>query len=570
MSPFDPRLARYARASRSFLVLTVGLGVMTAALLAGQAAAVAHGISPLVQGTVRPGRVVFCLSALAVLFCLRAAVAGAQERYGRRSGRRVVAELREQILRRTLVLGPRWLDGGHGVDTVALVTRELDALGPYFEGYLPQLILSVTVTPALLVLVLYLDPVCGALIALTLPLIPLFMVLIGRFTRRETVARLETLKRLSAQLLDLLAGLPTLRLLGRAGAPLGQVRALGEAHRHATMQTLSRAFLSSLALELLTTLSVAAVAVSIGLRLVHGTLDLTTGLFVLLLAPEVFLPLRQVGAQFHASADGAAAAERSFKVLETPLPAQGADRVSDLEGMRIELCDVDVQSAASSRCAPRSLALTLDLSVPSVVALVGGSGAGKSTALAVLLGWVAPTSGRVRVRHGGSDADVDLGTLERSSLWSRIAWLPQRPSLVPGTVLENILRGRSISPEKLAGAARDAGFDAVVRALPQGWDTRVGQGGNGLSLGQRQRLALTRVLVGDERLVLLDEPTAHLDAEGEASVLAAIRALPSSGRSVVMVTHRASARAIADRVVEVFSTPLQGSRLTGLAVPVSA
>jgi ATP-binding cassette subfamily C protein CydD len=362
------------------------------------------------------------------------------------------------------------------------------------------------------------------------------------------------MQRLGSQVLDLLAGLATLRALGRERGPAARVRELGDAHRAATMGTLRIAFLSGMVLELLTTLSVALVAVGIGLRLVAGDLDLVTGLAVLVLTPEVYLPLRQVGAQFHASADGVAAAEQVFTVLDTPAPAAGAVTAPDLRTATVRLRGVSVRAPGREVDAPAGL--DLDLPPGRVVALTGPSGAGKTTTIAVVLGLLRPDAGSVTIddplRGTVELADVDLDTL-----WRQVVWLPQRPVLEPGTLAE-VVTGAA---DGTGDAARDAaaaltGLDRVVAGLPGGWDTPLGRSGIGLSVGQRQRIALTRALLSPAPLVVLDEPTAHLDAAGERVVLETVRALRDAGRTVLLAAHRASLIALADDIVEVRPQPL--------------
>lgn len=543
MKPLDPRLLQRATSARRYVLLTAGLGGLTAAAVIAQALLLARVLAPVVLRTADWPDVAPLMGWLALVVAVRAALTWAQERFAHRSATRATAELREQVLARAVVLGPRWIVGHPGVTTLA--TRGLDALEPYFVRYLPQLLLAATVTPAALAVVLAHDLIAAATIALTLPLIPVFMVLIGRMTQGYADRRLAAMTRLGTQVLDLLAGLPTLRALGRERGPERQVAELGDAHRKATMGTLRVAFLSGMTLELLTTLSVALVAVGVGFRLVFGDLDLVTGLAVLVLAPEVYLPLRQVGAHFHASADGVAAAEQAFAVLEEPVAEPGTEPAPDLARTTVRLCGVTVAAPDRAHLAPSDL--DLDLAPGEVVALAGANGAGKSTAVAVLLGLLTPDGGQVLL--DGPDGSVPLAQVDPAGWWSQIAWVPQRPVIEPGTVREAVERGARVDDRRLAAAAELTGLDRVVADLADGWDTRLGQGGTGLSLGQRQRLALTRALLAPAPLVVLDEPTAHLDAGGERVVLEAVRRLRDQGRTVLLVAHRTSLLEVADRTV---------------------
>ncbi len=534
------------------MLVTTALGIATACLVVWQAVLVADALAPVVGRTADWSDVAATVGWLAVAFAARTVATAAQERFAHRAATRAVAELRAQVLEHAARLGPRWLST-HGGDVGTLATRGLDALEPYFVRYLPQLLLAVTVTPLTLAVVLRLDLIAAVTIIVTLPLVPLFMVLIGKVTAGYADRRLATMTRLGTQVLDLIAGIPTLQALGRQRGPEARVRELGEAHRRATMGTLRVAFLSGMVLELLTTLSVALVAVGIGLRLVDGGMDLRTGLAVLVLAPEVYLPLRQVGAQFHASADGVAAADRAFEVLSTPLPPSGTVPAPDLASTTVRLSGVGVAAPDRARLAPAGLDLTLRPG--RVVALTGPNGAGKSTAVAVLLGILSPDRGAVLLEPDDGPA-VPLADVDPAQWWAQISWVPQRPVVEPGTLRAEVLQGSDVSDEALAQAAALTGLDDVVRDLPDGWETRIGQGGAGLSLGQRQRLALTRALVQPRPLVVLDEPTAHLDAQAEGHVLAAVEHLRATGRSVVLVTHRAALRDAADDVVVVVAEPL--------------
>ena len=548
MRPLDPRLLRYARSVRPHIALAVALGTLTALLVIAQALLVSAAVSPVIAGRSGPSGAVWPLVGVAAVAAARAGVVWLREATGHRAAARAIRQLRARVLDAALELGPRWR-ATRSSQTTTLLTRGLDDLVPYFVKFLPQLFLVVTVTPAALATMLVLDAWSALIAVVVVPLIPVFMVLIGRFTQSASRDKLESMKRLGAQLLDLMAGLPTLRGLGRQDSPREHLRRLGASNTEATMGTLRVAFLSGAVLEFLTTLSVALVAVEVGMRLVYGGIDLFRGLAVIMLAPEVFEPLRQVGAQFHASANGVAAAEAAFAVIEAQPPRPRGTRAAPPAGahpIRFEGVSVEARGV----WAPASLTATIEPGA--VTALVGPSGAGKSTAVACLLAELAPARGRIVVDAPGGP--VDLADADPASWWDSIAWVPQSPALVPGTLLENA--GGAVPSARLERAAAATGFAPVVEAAPRGWDTPIGDGGAGLSVGQRQRLALTRALAGDARLVVLDEPTAHLDAVSEEVVVRAITALRDEGRTVVVIAHRAAVTAVADRVIEVGSQPI--------------
>lgn len=566
MKPLDPRLLRQARAARGYVVLTAVLGFVTAALVVAQALLLGAILAPAILGTADLPDVAGRVGLLAAVVAARAGTAWTQERFALRAATRTVSELREQVVAHAAALGPRWLASGRGPAVATLATRGLDALEPYLVRYLPQLLLAATVTPAALAVVLGLDWVSALVIAVTIPLVPLFMVLVGQLTAGTSERRLVVMQRLGAQVLDLLAGLPTLLAFGRARGPERRVRALGDANRRATMGTLRVAFLSGMVLELLTTLSVAVVAVGVGLRLVHGGMELEPAIAVLVLAPEVYLPLRQVGLHFHASTDGIAAAQQAFAILDEPAPEPGRRPAPRLAGSTLTLHGVGVRAGDRDVLAPAGLDLLLPVAASPghgrVVALVGASGAGKTTAVQVLLGLVRPDAGSVTWTTADGDS-VPLAEIDLPTYWPQVAWLPQRPALAPGTLRDAVTDGLDVDDASLARAARTAGLDDVVAGLPDGWDTPVGRGGTGLSVGQRQRAALTAALLGDPArtpLVVLDEPTAHLDARGEQVVLDAVRAWRDQGRTVLVVAHRASLVRAADEVVEVTAAPVTTAR----------
>ncbi|MFJ9815996.1 thiol reductant ABC exporter subunit CydD [Streptomyces sp. NPDC101151] len=538
MKPIDPRLLRYARATRFFLMAVVGLGAVGAGLVIAQAMLIAE----VVVGAFQHGQSVTELRTPLLLLVAvavgRSVVAWLTELAAHRASAAVKSELRGRLLERAAQLGPGWLSGQRTGSLVTLATRGVDALDDYFSRYLPQLGLAVVVPAAVLARIVTEDWVSAAIIVGTLPLIPLFMMLIGWATQSRMDRQWQLLSRLSGHFLDVVAGLPTLKVFGRAKAQAESIRRITGEYRQATMRTLRIAFLSSFALELLATLSVALVAVTIGMRLVHGDMDLYIGLVILVLAPEAYLPLRQVGAQYHAAAEGLAAAEEIFAVLETPVPASGTTGVP--EGS-VAFEGVAVRYPGRSAAAVTGVSFTVEPG--ETVALVGPSGAGKSTLLTLLLGFVPPAEGRVRV--GGADlADVDL------EAWrSRIAWVPQRPHLYAGTIAENVRLARPDADDTaVRRALRDAGALEFVDALPEGIGTVLGEDGAGLSAGQRQRLALARAFLADRPVLLLDEPTAALDGATEAEVVAAVRRL-AVGRTVLLVVHRPALLEVADRVV---------------------
>ena len=439
--------------------------------------------------------------------------------------------MRNALVERIALLGPAGLDRDRTGGLATLATKGVDALDSYFARYLPQLFLAVIVPLTVVVVVAGNDWISAIIIALTVPLVPVFMILVGASTRQRTELQFRTLQRLAGHFLDVVAGLPTLKVFGRSKAQVAAIRESTDRYRETTMATLRVAFVSSLILELLATLSVALVAVAIGLRLLGGHLEFQTALFVLVLAPEAYLPLRLLGTNFHASAEGIKASEQVFEVLERPLPARGSRL--DLPGKPLSALSVEALAVTyPGRRVPALQEVSFTVEPGEVLALAGPSGCGKSTLLGVLLGLVRPTAGSVRI--GG----VSLDEFEPDAWRSLLAWVPQRPHLFATSIAANVRIGRpDATDEQVRQALRDAGVEDVVDRLPEGLATRLGEGGAGLSAGERQRLALARAFVRDAPLVLLDEPTANLDAQTEEAVLQSVRLL-MKGRTVVMVAHR--------------------------------
>ncbi len=490
---------------------------------------------------------------LLVVFLLRALVAWSQELAANHCSAKVKSMLRAALLQRAVVLGPDGTVTGRSGDIATLAVRGVDALDGYYARYLPQVVLAVVVPIAVLVAVFSADWVSGAIMLVTLPLVPVFMALVGMETQARTDRQLRALQLLSGHFLDVVSGLTTLKIFGRSKAQLRTVREVADSYRLRMMKALRVTFLSSLVLELLASVSVALVAVAIGLRLLAGHLSLQTSLFVLVLAPEAYLPLRQLGAEFHASAEGLSAAQQVFEVLDRPAPDRG--RRTEVPDPAAAALVVDgVRFTYPGRDQPAVDGATFVAHPGELVAITGPSGCGKSTLLAMLLGFLKPDDGSVLV--GG----VDLTTLDPDAWRKRVAWVPQRPHLFAGTIADNVLLGRpgstpdavgpdEVHPDEVHRALEAAGLSDLVAALPEGLGTVLGERGTGLSAGERQRVALARAFLRDAPLLLLDEPTANLDGRTEAEVLEAVGRL-AGGRTVVMVAHRPALLALADRVVD--------------------
>jgi thiol reductant ABC exporter CydD subunit len=561
VKPLDPRLLRHAGQARAYIAAVAMLGMLTAALVIVQAQLLAGAIA----GAFERGDTLAVLRgtviALAAVVAGRVLVAWATETVSYRASAATKAELRRKLLARATELGPRWLAGRRSAELTALATEGVEALDGYFARYLPQLVLAAVVPAAVAIRVGMADPLAGLTLAATLPLIPLFGALVGRTTAEHARQRWRALATLSHHFLDVVSGLPTLKVFGRAKAQREAIGAVTGEYRRATMGTLRVAFLSSLVLELVATVSVAMVAVGVGLSLVYGHLGLRTGLLALILAPEAYLPLRQAAAQFHASADGLAAAGDALDVIETsqggyggagspPVSRAGlggivppeATELTEPRVIRIE--QVSVGHPGRPHPAPDRLSAVI--TAGEITVLAGPSGSGKSTLIDVLLGFAQPSGGRVTITGGAGAADIDLACLDRDAWRALVAWVPQDPYLFPGTVASNIRLGRPDAPDDAVDAvARAAALDDVRLDRP------VTERGGALSSGQRRRVALARALLPGRPVLLLDEPTAGLDAATEARVLDTLRGQAADGRIVLIAAHHPRVIAAADRVISV-------------------
>jgi thiol reductant ABC exporter CydD subunit len=546
--------------ARRSLAVCVAAGLAAALLLLAQMTLLAAVIAGGAEGRLRQIPAAVAVGLVAIL-AARAGLAHAVELSGRRTATRVMSALRAELVGRRLRPGagePR----GDSAELAAGAVQGVDGLETYFARYLPQVVLAVVVPVAVLCWSAAVDLTSALVMAVTLPVIPVFMALIGRSAGARARANFDALVGLSAWFLDVVRGLPTLRAFNRGSAQVAGIREATDRYRRTTMGTLRLSFLSGVVLDLAATLSTALVAVTLGVRLVAGSLGLRPALTVLLLVPELFAPVRAVATLFHASADGLAATERILEALGPsvdnrahPHPREeGFPPARLAEVGRVGLREVTVRYPG--RPLPALDRVDLDLQPGELVAVVGPSGAGKTTLGRALLGLTRPDEGFVVV--GGrplTDADLDW--------WrDRVAWASQHPALLPGTVAANLALGRpGADLAAIEEAARLAGADRFVRRLPGGYHTLVGAGGHGLSAGQRQRLGLARALLRDAPLLVLDEPTVHLDPAAAARVAATVEGLRGT-RTILLITHDPDLAATADRVLR-----MEAGRIQATPVP---
>jgi ATP-binding cassette subfamily C protein CydD len=543
MRPLDPRLLRYASAARWFLLVGAALGLAQTLVVVAFAWLLSRAISLAALGR-GPAELAPTIGALARMTAARAALVWLLEVAASRGAASVKSQLRARVLQRLAERGPDWLAGRQSAGVATLVGQGLDALDNYFARYLPQLLLAGIATPIIVLVMLWQDLPSGITVIVVLPFIPLFMVLIGQATQAVQRAQWDALQRLGVGFLDLVGGLATLKIFGREGRQADRVRAITEDYRGRTMKVLRVSFLSGFVLELGASLSVALVAVSVGLRLVDGSLQLGVGLFVLLLAPEAFLPVRQVGAQFHAAADGLAVAEDVFAILDAE-PAEPAEPGSPLpspQGVAVAALRFDRVSVHRSAVGPAPELSTVFL--PGRLTVIrGASGAGKSSLIAALAGFVP------------FDGAISLGRMAVTTGTARpwLAWAGQRPGLLAGTIADNIALGESAAdPALVRRSLRDAGAGDLDP------ETRLGVNGDGLSGGQAQRVAAARAIYRTRlhgcSVLVLDEPSSALDPEAELHLVSGLRGLAAEGHIVIVVSHRPVLRGAADQVVDLGET----------------
>lgn len=554
--PIDPRLLRYSTASRGFLATTAAIVLAQTGTTIGFAYALTRALVGAIEGE-RVETLLPWVGLGAVLVVLRALLIAAGERTSARGAARASLQLRDGLVRAVEKLGPGWLTGRNSAALAVTAGHGLEALDAYFGRYLPQLVATAVTMPILVLAILVSDPLSGLTVIITMPLIPIFMVLIGMATRAVQNTQYGTLRRLATRFADTVAGLSTLKIYGRQHRAADSMETVTRDYKRETMAVLRVSFLSGFALEFLASISVAIIAVTIGFRLLGGEMPLLVGLFVLLLAPEAYLPLRQVGVQFHAAAEGVAATDEIFDTLDAA--SASAARAGGSPGVeraqRDETPGVGERAQLTDRDAPllstRGLTVTrgdrligpvdLDVRAGEIVLLVGPSGAGKSSVLAALLGF-APADGEIRV---AGEVAADARRI--------LSWVGQRAGLMAGTVGQNVALGDA-APDaaRIDACLRDARVDVPA-------ELTLGATGSGLSGGQAQRVAIARGLYrlrsGRAHVLVLDEPSSALDAQTEGEIWRMLRAEADGGAGVLLVSHRTSARAIADRILTLAPPP---------------
>jgi ATP-binding cassette subfamily C protein CydD len=542
---FDRRLLRRAQTAKGPLALAIALGAGGGAIVVVQAYLLSLVVSQVFLDGRELGDVLYLLVGFLALSIARAGMVWGAELAADRVASRVKHDLRARLMAHLMALGPAYTRGERSGELANTAVEGIEALDAYFRQYLPQLALAALVPLTVLIFVFPLDWVSGLVMLLTAPLIPVFMILIGSLAESLTRLQWTSLSRMSAHFLDVLQGLATLKLFGRSREQFRVIAQISDQFRGATMGVLRVTFLSALVLELVATISTAVVAVQIGLRLLYGQLAFQQGFFVLLLAPEFYLPLRLLGTRFHAGMQGIAAAQRIFEVLETPAAAHSA-RSSGRPATSPKRLDIrfnGVHYAYEEGKRPALNGLSFELPQGRSLALVGPSGAGKSTVAYLMLRFIEPDQGAITV--GGQPLDA----LSPAAWREQVAWVPQNPYLFHGTVAENICLARpDASLDQVESAASQASASGFIEALPKGYGTVIGERGARLSGGEAQRIALARAFLKDAPLLILDEATANLDPEIEAVVQEAMaRLLP--GRTALIIAHRLSTVYRADRIV---------------------
>ncbi len=546
---FSRRLLALARSSGFALTLTILLGWGGGLLIIVQAWFLASIINNVFLNGMPRSALTWPLTFLLLTVAARALSIWGADVSANLVAQRVKADLRRRLLTHLSALGPAFTEGERTGELATAAVEGVEALDAYFSQYLPQVVLAASIPLSILLLIFPMDLLTGVVFVLTAPLVPFFMILIGKSGEALTGRQFASLSRLSAHFYDVLQGLTTLKALGQAKSQAKVIADVSERYREVTMQVLRITFLSALALELLTTLSTAIVAVEIGFRLLYGKLEFLPALFILVVAPDFYMPLRQLGLKYHAGMSGASAAARIFTILDTPLPAakelQKAGQPTRIAASQahfsIRFENVSYQYAGRETPALQEVSFTIPEG--QITALVGASGAGKSTIASLLLRFVEPGSGQI-LRDNQPLSDIPADDWRK-----QVAWVPQTPYLFQDSLAANLRLARpQASESELMQACEQAGLLEFISCLPQGFETQIGERGARLSGGQAQRLALARAFLKDAPFLLLDEPTSSLDPGLETELRQSVQRL-ISGRSALVIAHRLSTVFEANQII---------------------
>jgi ATP-binding cassette subfamily C protein CydD len=539
----DRKLFAYCSAARSGLIFAVGLGVLGLGATIAQMVFLSRIVGQVLLAHARLEQLLPPLLLLLAVVALRAGFVGSRELAARRSAIKVKSELRRRLFTHLLRLGPSFCRSERTGELVATLNEGIERLDPYVSRYLPQIALSVIVPLLIIIFIWPIDWPSAVLLLITGPVIPLMMVLVGSYSEKHIQRQWVALSRLSAHFLDTIQGLATLKLFGRSGAEQARITRVSEEFRERTMKVLRYAFLSGGVLEFMIAIAIGLVAVVLGVRLLNRGIPFEEAFLVLLLAPEFYRPLRELGTHHHAGMEGRAAGRRMIEILETPAPPQAQeDQQAQPAGpLTIEYRDVSFTYPASEQPALKKVNLTLP--AHACTALIGRSGAGKSTLVNLLMRFIEAGSGTITVNG------MPLSALPLDDWRAYVALVPQRPYLFSGSVRANIQMARpEASIEDVERAAELAGAADFIKALPGGYETEVGEQGARLSAGQAQRIAIARAFLKDAPLLILDEPTSSLDAESEALIAQALKLLMRD-RTVLVIAHRSTTLSSADQMV---------------------
>lgn len=536
------RLLALARESRTALLLTIGSGFLVGLLTIAQAYALSHTIN----GVFLEGQTLFQVSPwlrlMLIVIAGRALLTWVNEVSANAVAVRIKTDLRQRLFDQILRLGPAYTRGQRTGELTTAAIEGIEALDAYYSQYLPQLVVTALIPISILVVVFPIDLLSGLVMLITAPLIPFFMIMIGKGAEIVTKRQYHTLSRLSAHFLDSLQGLTTLKLFGQSKAHAKNIEMVSNQFRDTTLGVLRITFLSALALELLATISTAVIAVEIGFRLLYARMEFLPAFFILVLAPEFYLPLRNLGARFHAGMAGTSAARRIYEILDTPAPekqpeADSTKPVEKISSIHLE----DISYTYPGQSAPALKNISLQIKAGQHIALIGPSGAGKTTLANLVLGFIQPTSGKITINGELPLSDCHIP--------DHIAWVPQRPHLFHDTIAENIRLGKpDATQEEIRDAAKAAYLQEAIEEMPAGYETVIGEGGARLSGGQAQRLALARAFLKNAPILILDEPTSSLDPETETLLEASTRRL-MQGRTVLTIAHRLNTIFRADQII---------------------